>query len=403
MLGRTLALGMDLLGTGTGIRSNPQLADELTQLKQSASVLQPTIEWREWAHVQALDRFAHADMTGAAQVWEDILARHPTDMHALKFAHDTYFYLGARPQMLGSVERVLPAWRESLPLSEYLRGMHAFGLEETQQYARADTAARAGLHRQPHDAWATHALAHVFEMTKQTAGGLAFLSGTVADWERCNLLACHNFWHWALFHIEHDEPEGALALLESEILRRAKGSGAMLDVVDAASLLYRLELLHPRQFTQPAMWSDMADAVEFHFDDNILGFNQLHFGMLCLGAERERDAEGLLESLRQVEGDVTDQWPAVARTLLQAMLDFKREQYAQAVEKMLAVREQVYRVGGSDAQRDLFNQLLIVAAIRARDTPLCRQLIVERHQAKGSDDLPVRRLKEFVQSQPQQP
>lgn len=52
----------------------------------------------------------------ATDVWEDILLDHPTDMTALKFAHDTYFYMGAQMPMRDSVIRVLPHWKPHVPL-----------------------------------------------------------------------------------------------------------------------------------------------------------------------------------------------------------------------------------------------------------------------------------------------
>ena len=354
------------------------------------------LEWREVAHVEALNEFANANMTSAAKIWEKILEKYPTDMHALKMAHDTYFYLGNSSEMKSSLERVIPAYKTDIPLSEYLHGMYAFGLEESKQYGAAEKEAKTGLEKQPYDAWATHALAHVYEMGTKTLDGLKFLSSTVKNWDRCNFLACHNFWHWALFHIEHSEPDGAMDLLETEILSRATSSGAMLDVVDAASLLYRLELLHPgEKFTTPEWWTKMTDTVEGHFGDNILGFNQAHFAMLCLGTDRENDAEKLLESLREVKANIHDDWVSTTEDLLLALIDFKRERYAESVERLLRIRANIYKIGGSDAQRDVFNHLLIVGAIRSKNSELCQTLLTERQNFKGKD-LPVRRLETFL-------
>lgn len=63
-------------------------------------------------------------MEGAALVWEDILVEHPLDVLALKFAHDTYFYLGNSCQIRDSIARVLPQWKPTVPLYGYLPVLH---------------------------------------------------------------------------------------------------------------------------------------------------------------------------------------------------------------------------------------------------------------------------------------
>lgn len=61
--------------------------------------------------------------------------------------------------------------------------MYAFGLEETNRYDEAEQTALHGLDLNKNDGWATHALAHVYEMTGQFDKGLKFLDQTVEDWE----------------------------------------------------------------------------------------------------------------------------------------------------------------------------------------------------------------------------
>ena len=80
-------------------------------------------------------------MKEACCVWERILLHHPTDMLALKLAHDCYFYLGYQPLIRDSIARVIPEWKSSTPLYGYLFGMHAFGLCETGRYDESEKAA----------------------------------------------------------------------------------------------------------------------------------------------------------------------------------------------------------------------------------------------------------------------
>lgn len=120
--------------------------------------------------------------------------------------------------------------------------MYAFGLVETNFHRKAESEALKGLDREPKDGWAMHALAHVYEMEGRADEGIARLSKTVQDWSVCNHLACHNFWHWALYHIEKGELDAAGDIFENEILRRSLQSKTMLDIVDCASLPFRMQL-----------------------------------------------------------------------------------------------------------------------------------------------------------------
>lgn len=54
-------------------------------------------------------------MSSACVEWEKILAEHPTDLMALKFAHDGYFFLGRCYDKRDSVARVIDQWDPSLP------------------------------------------------------------------------------------------------------------------------------------------------------------------------------------------------------------------------------------------------------------------------------------------------
>ncbi|VDO15417.1 unnamed protein product [Haemonchus placei] len=76
--------------------------------------------------------------SAAARTWEEILKDYPTDLIAIKFAHDTYFYLGDAKNIRDSIKAVLPKHKGTEPCYSYLHGMLAFGLEECEQYAEAE-------------------------------------------------------------------------------------------------------------------------------------------------------------------------------------------------------------------------------------------------------------------------
>ena len=331
---------------------------------------------REKLHLEAVETWAEGRLRDAAAVWEEILVEHPTDALALRAAQDAYFFLGASHSMRDSVARVLPEWPDDDALTGYIWGLRAFGLEETGDYAGAEQAAREALRRNPGDVWAAHALAHVFEMTSRPQEGVAFLNQTHPDWRAAHFMAGHNGWHLALYLIELGRMGEALEGFDRHMAPALK-NGQTLDRVDAAALLWRLEL---EGVDVGARWAPVRRAWGPHLHDHVSAFNDLH---LALAAARD---PGLATQLRdsldayadEAEGDNADVMAAVGRPLIDAVLDFGAGRYGEAAEGLLPLRADVWRIGGSHAQRDVVDLTLIGAAERAGEKKLARALLAER-------------------------
>ena len=106
---------------------------------------------REKRHLAAAKAWAAGQIIAATDVWEDILVDHPTDALALRFAHDSYFYLGHSLSIRNSVARVLPFWDPTSPNYGYVLGQYAFGLEEAGELRRAEEFGRQAIARNAED------------------------------------------------------------------------------------------------------------------------------------------------------------------------------------------------------------------------------------------------------------
>lgn len=391
MSGKALSLGLTLLGTS---QPSSRLTNELNELNSLAS--SPNVTYREKKHVQAINKWAKGDLYGAALEWEDVLLEHPTDIHALKMAFDTYFFLGRQIEMRDSLARVMPFWTSrAIPLKSYLHGMYSFGLLETNFHEKAEVEAKKGLDRNCKDGWATHSLGHVFEMQSRANEGIAFYESTEDNWKICNHLACHNYWHWALYHIENGDTDLAADIMTKEVIPRSLSSTTLLDIHDCVSLPMRLELddVRAKEITKK-IWPQIFNIVEPHLEDHILAFNDAHFMAACVFSGRMDAAEQLLESVQTNLETCHISGKGQVVPLLKAILAFGREDYKSAVDYLLPIRYQIRKIGGSDAQRDLFAQLLIVSALRspsAHHQKLVEHLLVER-QAKAESKLTTRLL-----------
>uniref|UniRef100_A0A8C2GLI8 Tetratricopeptide repeat domain 38 n=1 Tax=Cyprinus carpio TaxID=7962 RepID=A0A8C2GLI8_CYPCA len=325
VMGHVISTGLELVGTGSSVLRDERLASAVRRTLELANTQELTS--RERNHVKAVELFSKGALHKACEVWEGILVDHPTDMLALKFAHDGFFYLGEQTQMRDSVARVLPHWKPQMPFYSYLKGMYSFGLLETRLYDEAEKMAK--------------------EMNAvEVTGNVTF--------------------------------ETFL-----QVSRRSVKSGAMLDVVDSCSLLYRLEL---EGVSVKDRYRELLQVTQPHTEDHTLLFNDLHFLMVSLGSKETGTTQRLLESLQELAKDPAENHQlqiaeCVGLPMCQALLEYDQGNYSQAVELLKPIKDRVVEIGGSDAQRDVFSQLLIHAAMKSGDKEhqqFARCMLIER-------------------------
>ena len=332
---------------------------------------------RERRHLAASKAWARGLTSQAIVGWEAILADYPTDALALRLVQDAYFFLGRSAAIRDCAERVMPAWDRDNPLASFVLGLYAFGLEETGDLERAEDFGREALARNPRDAWATHALAHVMETANRHEEGVAFLKSTRANWAPAHFMAHHNGWHLALFLIEQGRFDEVLADYDRFTAPKL-ADDATLDRIDAASLLWRLELAGVDVGDR---WALVASTWMAHVDDHLLAFNDLHCAFAAARSTEPDHAVRLRQSLDEYErmgsGENRQVTSEIGRRLIDGALAFAAGDYRRAVEAIQPVRNDAARIGGSHAQRDVINRTLIAAAQRSGQRSLAGALLAE--------------------------
>lgn len=329
---------------------------------------------REAGHAEALSHVLAGEWSAGALALARHSMRHPRDLPALQVGHLLDFCRGNARMLRDRIARALPHW-EGVPGRSLVLGMHAFGLEETGDYGRAEAAGREAVEADPRDCWAHHAVAHVMEMQARHAEGLRWIAGREPHWAGDdNFFRVHNWWHRALCHIELGEPEAALALYDGPV--RGGHSALALDLVDASALLWRLEL---SGVAAGARWNELSAAWEAHADGELYAFNDWHAAMAHLGAGRMAEVERLLAAMRRAGGSEAARWARETGVpLIEGFAAFRRGDHALAVERLLGAREIANAFGGSHAQRDVIDWTLTEAALRAGLSETAQALSAER-------------------------
>jgi tetratricopeptide (TPR) repeat protein len=343
---------------------------------------------REKGLAAAADRFVAGEWSQACAIFEEVLTAYPRDIFATQTAQLLDFYRGDALNLRNRISRVLPSWDAAVPGYSYLLGMHAFGLEECNQYADAEATGRRALELQPRDAWAVHAVTHVMEMTGRVEDGISWLEGRRNDWAPHNGFAFHNFWHLALFHLDLQQYDAVRALYDENIY--AKPHDACVVMVDATSLLWRLHLegesIGNRASVLADAWQKQPDSERGYY-----AFNDVHAAMaLCLAgdiAQGRRLVQQLEGVARDGAGDNRAMTNDVGLPFAQAIVAFADGDYSTAIARILPMRDRACTFGGSHAQRDVITLTLIEAALRTRQHSLARHLIAERTVQKPRSNL----------------
>ncbi|GJG98663.1 tetratricopeptide repeat protein [Cupriavidus pauculus] len=355
----------------------------LRQSVEAGEALHAQSNDRERRHIAAARAWLDGQFDRSVRMYGDIVIEYPRDLLAVQVAHLGDFLLGQSSMLRDRLAHALPHWDEGMAGYGYMLGMQAFGLEETHMYARAEDTGRRAVARNPRDPWAVHAVAHVMEMQGRVSDGIAWLDSHRTDWAEDNMLAVHNWWHLALFHLEADHVDDVLALYDGHVARPAPAIA--LDLVDASALLWRL---HLRGTDMGTRWQPVADDWLGRGAAGYYAFNDVHAIMACLGADRPAAAQAMRDALhRAAQGSNTNAMMSrdVGLPVADALIAFAQGDYATVIDLLLPVRLIAHRFGGSHAQRDVIGLTLIEAALRAGRASLAQALTNERASLKPAE------------------
>lgn len=334
---------------------------------------------RERALIDILAAWVDDELDDVERRLDALLDEWPCDLLALKLLHYHQFNRGDFPGMLRAALRSVPVARDVAQM----HGMLAFGYEQCHLLDQAEAAAREALSLKADEPWAQHALAHVMLTQGRIDEGAAFLEQAAAGWQGLNsFMLTHLWWHLALFRLSQGREHDALAAYDAQVWSIAKDYSQ--DQVGAVSLLARLEFAG---LDVAERWQDLADHLEARADDVVQPFLSVQY-LYGLGRAGRPQADALLAAIEVRAGAV---WQDVAAPLARGLLDLARGDPEAAVAPLDAAMPRLAEIGGSHAQRDLFEQALLQALIRSGRLTRAQQLLEVRRR-HDPFDVPLNRL-----------
>jgi hypothetical protein len=357
--------GYLMLG-GANPAHRPAIAASLTAAEAGSAVANR----REQRHVAALSAWQRGALGEAFAVWRELLDADPTDLLAIRISDTTHFRFGHTRAVLEQADRLAPAWSPDLPGYDCFQSVWAFAHEEAGDTAGAERAIDSAHERDPTNFFAHHVKAHILEMESRPREGNDWLAAQTGYWPIGNNLVHHLWWHRALMQLDLGQQDLVLASYDANIrnlnapLTKATPN-QFNDLQNATALLWRLEQLG---LDVGARWDELADKAEARIGDTAYLLLPPHL-MLALAATGRDDASArFLAALREQANDLS-RWDAAAIggvvvPVCEAGLAHRLGQHEQVVALLEPRLDQIRLLGGSNAQRDLFRQILIDSAMR---------------------------------------
>lgn len=260
----------------------------------------------------------------------------------------------------------------------HVYGMLAFGHEQCHALGPAEASARRAMELRADEVWAHHALAHVLLTTDRAEEGIETFRDLAPHWDGRNpFIVTHNWWHYCLFLLDRDRADEALALYDARVWALEPSWGQI--QAGAVALLARLELLG---VDVGERWLALAPHLATPAQRHVEPFIDLHlvYGLARAGhPETEAVLEGIAATAAAAHPATRTAWADVALPAARALAAHARGDAEACVRDLSPTLPRMHEIGGSHAQRDLFDQVLIDALLRSGRLVQAQRMLALRH------------------------
>jgi thioredoxin-like negative regulator of GroEL len=314
------------------------------------------------------------------------LARYPLDDIAREAVGLLLFLLGRSNDIIDLYDWLAPQQGSDWSFA----ASWSFACHETGRLDEARQLGHQVLAQHPDDTFAVHSLTHVAYESGRHTEGVDLLTSFLGATRPIAFQQRHLGWHMALHLLATGDADGAHALWRSAVAPDAVpvNLGA---VDDGASLLWRWHLYDLGGWELP--WSELRDVAN---EVAQMPATPLPAACAVVALAALGDDEGLTTLLSNADRLAGGGMPPPAR-VLHAVAEAARASFAGAwaevADALLPVRGQFGQIGGSRAQREVFEDALLYGLIRGNRAEEARGLLTE-----GLDRRPSARESQLLAS-----
>jgi tetratricopeptide (TPR) repeat protein len=346
---------------------------------EAARALVGRVTAREARHITTVATAIDGKGTEAMALLEEHVAEYPRDALVLSLALGVFGLLGFSGRadfheaQLALLESLMPYWGEDWWFLTYLGwarielGDIATGAREVEQ----------ALALNPANAYAAHARAHGYYEAGDAEGGAGFIEGWLPGYDRRSQLHGHLSWHLALCELARGNSGRAASLYADAIRPAVSHAPPLFNLADSASFLWRWQIYEETPPLDGEWVEVMAHASRF-FPQAGMHFADIHAILAETACHDDPGAQRRIAQAKELAASGRLAQGAIVPGLCAGAASFARGDYAEAADELGAVLPELARVGGSHAQREVFEDTFIAAALRAGHYDEARARLAER-------------------------
>lgn len=324
----------------------------------------------ERAHIAVVGALAAGDEASALRLICSHLAAYPRDAllaqeAALLMASGVSLDGDPRQERVALLERLAPHYGDDWAF----RSIFAFALNELGRNDEARRLVERSLAQHQRNPSAAHTYAHVCYETGDPARGAAFLDAWLPACDSRAIFHVHNSWHFAVFELQLGRFTRAMAAYERGVSPASPRSGPpLLIATGAVSLLWRALLAGYPAVQLP--WGPARDfavrgGAGFRAVASNPGLWDAYEAAACAGSGDAAGLAALRDRLLAADPTTYAAARSVVLPLAEALWAFAAEAYRAAASRLESIAGDIVRIGGSNEQRDAFEDTLVAATVRA--------------------------------------
>lgn len=339
---------------------------------------------RERSHVEALARSIRGNSAGALEQVLTHVELWPRDASILALplgAFGLFAFSGMSGHSQAGVdlcERMAPHYGQDWWFLTYLGWAHT----ENLNLAHGRAVTERGFELRPSSAHGLHALAHALFEDGSVGEADDLITGWLPDYDRAGILHGHISWHLALTALDAGDADRALKVYIESVRPSVSQALPINTVTDGAALLWRLQAYG--QAAPAPLWDELSQFSTSAFPNPGLAFVEAHMALIAAATDNREMTEARLATLATRMADGAYPAGPALQAIWHSVSAFAHGDYAACARVLAPMAGEVERVGGSHAQRTVFEDTLLLAQLKAGELEAARKLLDERLSRRPS-------------------